>query len=83
MTQLDHSAGLTRREFGKRTALASCGAKLGGLALLSSGARRLRAASGIGEALRASMEGRKIPAVAAAVANADQVFYEGDRKSVV
>jgi methyl acetate hydrolase len=83
MTQLDHVSQLTRREFGKRaaiatSAIATSAARLGGLALLLGGPSRLRAAeSGIGETLRASMERRKIPAVAAAVAHADRTIFEG------
>jgi methyl acetate hydrolase len=82
MTQLDHVTQLTRRDFGKRagiaaSAIGTCAAKLGGLAVLSGPSRLRAAAPGIGETLRAGMERRKIPAVAAAVASATQVIYEG------
>ncbi len=76
---------VTRREFGRRalgaipaaSALNIVGLNIGGLALLSSGPARLRAASGIGEALGASVDRRKIPAVVAVVADAGNIVYEG------
>lgn len=60
---------LTRREFGRQTSAA--------LGFISALARRLPAASGIGETLRASRERRKIPAVAIAVARASGMVYQG------
>jgi methyl acetate hydrolase len=76
---------VTRREFGRRAlgaipasaALNISALNIGGLALLSSGPSRLRAASGIGEILGAGVERRKIPAAVAVVASGGSIVYEG------